>query len=321
MRPRLHLLATGGTISMVPTAAGNVPSLDGAALLALAAGAARLADVTVEDWARIPAAHLDGGRLVALRDRVAQLQRSGACDGIVITHGTDTIEETAYLLARTVAPEVPVVVTGAMRTSADADWDGGRNLGDALRVAAATASRGRGVLVAFAGSILAGHEAVKRDALALDAFHAPHGAPLGAVAADGTVAFTRTAPRADRFAAFPARGVLPPVTVHALVPADDGALLYVSRASHAGAVLLGFGAGNLTPGVLSAAERWLADGKPVVLASRCASGEVAPLYGFPGGSRQAIERGLLPAGPRTPWQARIELQLCLAMGMGWEGEA
>lgn len=304
---------------MVPGAGGNVPALGGDALLARAPGAASLAAVSVEDWARVPAAHVGSTALVALRDRVAAVVAGGACDGVVITHGTDTIEETAYCLARTLPAEVPVIITGAMRTSADADSDGGRNLTEAIAAAAHPASRGRGVQVVFAGTILAGHEAVKRDTLALDAFGAPHGAPAGAVR-DGVpiYAFTRQVPLPLNL---PPSVALPPVAVAALVPGDDGAVLDLLRPGHAGVVIMGFGAGNLTPQVLDAATRWLGEGKPVVLASRCTQGEVAPLYGFPGGSRQALERGLLPAGPRTAWQARIELQLVLAAGASWPDRA
>src|SRR5262249_40435559 len=141
-------------------------------------------------WARIPAAHLGLDRLWALRNRVRDVQ-AGAVEGeqargIVITHGTDTIEETAYLLARTLDPTVPIVVTGAMRTSSDADWDGPENLPDAVTVAAHPGSRGRGAMVVFAGRIFAGHEAVKTDTMRLEAFTAPHGAPLGRVS-DGKV--------------------------------------------------------------------------------------------------------------------------------------
>src|SRR6266850_7080969 len=99
--------------------------------------------------------------------------------GIVITHGTDTIEETAYLLARTLDPQTPVAITGAMRTSSDPGWDGPRNLTDAARVVADPSSQGRGTMVVFAGQIFAGDQAAKIEATALEAFGAPHGAPIG----------------------------------------------------------------------------------------------------------------------------------------------
>ncbi|MDQ3136704.1 MAG: asparaginase domain-containing protein, partial [Gemmatimonadota bacterium] len=122
----IHLLFTGGTISMQRDAAagGNVPAHDGEALVGLAPGLERIAPYRVENWAKLPACHLGPDRLWALRERVREVGEGGQAVGIVVTHGTDTLEETAYLLARTLPATVPVVITGAMRTSSDAGWDG-----------------------------------------------------------------------------------------------------------------------------------------------------------------------------------------------------
>jgi L-asparaginase len=315
----IHLLFTGGTISMQrdTAAGGNVPAHGGAQLVEMAPGLEDVGPIRIEDWARVPACHLGPDRLWALRERVRAIQRGetpdGIPDGIVVTHGTDVLEETAYLLARTLDPAVPVVVTGAMRTSSDAGWDGPRNLVDAARVAAAPESRGRGVMVAFAGRIFDGHEAVKVHTVDPDAFDAPHGAPLGSVGSRG-VAFTRTPP---------ARSPLAPTHLNArvaLIPAvvgDDGAMLDLARPHHDGCVLVAFGSGNSPPGLVPVVRRWLLAGKPVVLASRCLFGEVAPLYAFEGGGARLVEMGVTPAGPRTASQARMELAIALSAGVAY----
>src|SRR5690606_25482551 len=121
------------------------------ALVGFAPELERVAPYRIEDWGRLPACHMGQERLWALRNRVAEVIATERPDGIVITHGTDTIEETAYLLSRTVEPAVPVVVTGAMLTSSAAGGDGPRNLPDAARGAGAPAARGRGAMVVFAG--------------------------------------------------------------------------------------------------------------------------------------------------------------------------
>ena len=140
----IHLLFTGGTISMHrdSAAGGNVPAHGGEALVGFAPELARVAPYRIEDWARVPAGHLTPSRLWALRERVRSVAASGEVRGIVVAHGTDILEETAYLLCRTLDPAVPVAITGAMRTSSDAGWDGTRNLVDAATVAAAPESHG-----------------------------------------------------------------------------------------------------------------------------------------------------------------------------------
>ena len=298
-------------------AGGNVPAYDGARLVELVPGLRRLGPIRIEDWARVPACHLGPDRLWALRERVRELQTGGGAnpaeipDGIVVTHGTDVLEETAYLLARTLEPQVPVVVTGAMRTSSDHGWDGPRNLVDAVRVAADVESRGRGAMVVFAGQIFAGHEVAKVHTVDPDAFAAPHASPLGVVGDEG-VSYHRPPAVPPQI---PAMQLNARVVLISAVIGDDGTMLDLARPHHDGCVLVAFGSGNSPPGVVPAVRRWLTADKPVVLASRCPFGEVAPLYAFEGGGARLVEMGVIPAGPRTPSQARMELAIALSAGV------
>jgi L-asparaginase len=311
----IHVLFTGGTISMQYDAAvgGNVPAHGGEALLALAPGVASIAELRVENWARMPACHLTPEDLWRLRERVGALAADPSVDGIVITHGTDILEETAYLLDRTLEPRVPVVVTGAMRTSDHAEWDGARNLTDAVRVAAHGEAAGRGALVVFAGRVWQGMEAVKRDTVALDAFAAPYGAPLGGVGPGG-VEWSRRVPRGEPLAP---TGLAARVALVPMVVGDDGGVLDAQRATHDGVVIEAFGSGNLPPRAVPAIGRWLEAGRPVVLASRCPEGVVTPVYGFDGGGARTVAMGVTPAGARTPSQARWELTLALSAGASY----
>lgn len=313
----IHVLFTGGTISMQrdPAAGGNVPTHGGEALMRLAPGIERISPVRIEDWARMPACHFDQARLWALRERVRELAGSGAAKGIVITHGTDILEETAYLLDRTLDRQVPVAITGAMRTSSDDGWDGPRNLRDAVAVAASGASAGRGTMVVFAGRVFAGRQAAKSHATHLEAFSAPHGAAIGSVAG-GAVTFS-AAPAAGapvRPASLHARVAHVPMTV-----GDQGAMLDLARPDHDGVVIEAFGSGNIPPGAVPALGRWIEERKPVVLASRCWWGQVTPIYAFDGGGARTAALGAIPAGPRTPAQARMELAIALSAGVpyGW----
>jgi L-asparaginase len=311
----IHLLFTGGTISMQYDAAagGNVPTIGGEALLALAPGVGAIAECRVENWARMPACHFTQSDHWRLRERVRVLATDPAVEGIVITLGTDTLEETAYLLDRTLAPVVPVVCTGAMRTSDDPEWDGTRNLVEAVRVAAEPASRGRGTQVVFAGDIWQGCDAVKVDTVALEAFGAPFAARQGYSDQAGV---TYSTPPAARPIVTPsmlnARVALVPMVI-----GDDGALLDAARVQHDGLVIEAFGSGNLPPGALPAIARWHEAQKPVVLSSRCAAGRVTPVYAFEGGGARIVAAGAIPAGPRTPSQARWELTIALSAGRAY----
>jgi len=312
----IHLLFTGGTISMQrdPAAGGNVPIHGGEALVGFAPGLDAISPFRIENWAKLPACHLGPDRLWALRERVREIAEGGEARGIVVTHGTDTIEETAYLLARTLPPAVPIAITGAMRTSSDQGWDGPRNLLDAARVAASPRSVGRGTMVVFHGQIFAGDTAVKTHATDLAAFSAPHAAPLGRIE-DGQVVY-RGAAREPPPALRP-ESLEPRVALVSLVVGDDGTLLDLARPEHDGVVVEAFGSGNMPPGAVPAVGRWLDEGKPVVLASRCAQGEVTPIYAFEGGGARTVGMGAIPAGPRTPSQARMELVLALSAGVAY----
>ena len=315
----IHLLATGGTIAMQrsDSAGGNVPALDARALLARAGDVAGGVSLEVEDWERMPGVHRGPAELWSLRERVAELVSGpDPPDGIVITHGTDTLEETSYLLARTIPPQIPIVVTGAMRTSSDPDWDGPRNLRDAIRVATHPEARGRGTMVGFAGRILRGLGAVKLDAFALAAFDAPHGGRLGLVR-DGTVVFD--GPPDPPAPLLPVTHLTPRVAIVPLILGDDGRLLELACGRFDGVVLESFGRGNVPPGVLPAVRKWLGERKPVVLATRCPFGEVGDEYAFEGGGAQLFALGVVPAGPRPASLARMELVLCLAARVPYGG--
>ena len=321
----IHLLFTGGTISMHrdKAAGGNVPAHGGEALVGFTRGLEQISPYRIENWAKLPACHLGPDRLWALRERVRAIAESGEVRGIVITHGTDTLEETAYLLDRTLDHAVPVAITGAMRTSSDEGWDGPRNLLDAAAVAASEQSAGRGVMVVFHRKIFAGRTAVKTHATDPDAFSAPHAGPVGRVE-DGCVVYDagkRVGSPPGRWEAGKSRLHLTHLEARvAMIPmvvGDDGRMLDLARTDHDGVVVVAFGSGNLPPGAVPAIARWIGEGKPVVLATRCPGGVVTPLYAFEGGGARLAGMGAIAAGPRVPSQAWMELTLSLSAGTAY----
>jgi L-asparaginase len=316
--PMIHLLFTGGTISMRRDAAagGNVPTHGGEALVEFSGGLDAISPYRIENWSMVPACHLGPERLWALRERVRQIAESGEVRGIVITHGTDTIEETAYLLDRTLDTKVPVAITGAMRTSSDQDWDGPGNLLAAATVAASSNSVGRGVMVVFDGKVFAGRTVIKFHATDPNAFAAPYAEAVGRVE-NGCVVFEagqRGSGAAGKLPHLPL-GLSSRVALVPMVVGDDGRMLDLARADHDGVVVVGFGSGNVPPGAVPAISRWISDEKPVVIASRCPTGEVTPLYAFEGGGSRLRAMGAIPAGPRSPSHARMELMIAISAGM------
>lgn len=314
----IHLLFTGGTISMRrdPAAGGNVPAHGGEALVRFARGLDAIGPYRIENWAMVPACHLGPDRMWELRGRVQEIAQSGEVRGIVVTHGTDTIEESAYLLDRTLDRRIPVAITGAMRTSSDEGWDGPRNLLDAAAVAANDQSAGRGVMVVFNGKVFAGRTAVKVHATDLDAFAAPHAMPIGRVE-DGCVEYAPAGGSGAAEQQLRPNGLTARVALIPMVVGDTGEMLDLARPAHDGVVVEAFGSGNVPPGAVPAIRRWIEEGKPAVLATRTPLGLVTPLYAFEGGGSRLVAMGAIPAGPRTPSQARMELMIALSSGAAY----
>ncbi|HKO16365.1 MAG TPA: asparaginase [Gemmatimonadaceae bacterium] len=310
----IALVFTGGTISMRhdATLGGAVPSLSGSEILALTPAIAEIARVEVDEWGAHPGPHMTTERMWALRGRIAEHLARPEIDGVVVTHGTDSMEESAYLAARTLDAEKPVVFTGAMRTSSDLGWDGPANLGASVRVAASEEARGFGVLVVMSDRIFAGADVTKVHTHIVDAFESPGLGPLGVID-DDRVIFRRALPERPELLAPPVLGG--PVDIVYAWAGADARLLDASRRDARGVVLAAMGRGNVPPAMVDGIERWHADGKPVVIASRVQRGRVGPTYGYPGGGRRLVERGAILGGSRRPQQARIDLMLGLGAGL------
>jgi L-asparaginase len=312
------IVFTGGTISMRHDTAlgGAVPALSGRDILAAARGVEDVADVEVDDFGAYPGPHMSPARMWALRERVLEhLERDGV-EGVVITHGTDSLEESAYLLARSSVTEKPIVFTGAMRAASELGWDGPANLIAAVRVAASTEACGQGVLVVMGDRIFAGADVTKSHTHMLDAFESPGLGPLGVID-DGRVVFRRETP-ATRIVVMAERLAEPVDIVYTWTGADSR-LLDASRGDGLGLVVAAMGRGNLTPDMVPGIRRWIDEQKPVVIASRVQRGRVGPTYGYPGGGRRLLEAGAIFAGSRRPQQARVDLMLGLGAGLDLAG--
>ncbi|HKQ07183.1 MAG TPA: asparaginase [Blastocatellia bacterium] len=312
MKKRLALIFTGGTISMRHDAAigGAVPALSGSEILALVQGVDEVADVEVIEFGRYPGPHMTLPRMIELSGVVRATLERDDIGGIVITHGTDTLEETAYLLDLTTASDKPVVLVGAMRNSSEMGWDGPPNLLSAMRVAAADTARGLGVLVAMNDTILAASEATKTHSESFDAFQSPDFGPLGVVDR-GEVIIRRSAIK-RRY--LPVTQTVEPVFLIKLASGVDATL--IDAATDAGArglVIEALGRGNVPPATLKGLRRAVERRLPVVLVSRCLRGRVFDSYGYEGGGKQLREMGLIFADFLNGQKARLKLSLALSL--------
>lgn len=305
MTAPVTVLTTGGTIASLPDAAGGGVrvAVPGAELAAGYGGAVAVREVMLAH-----SFNLTRADVLAIAAEALAAAETG---GVVVTHGTDTMEETAYLVDLVLPPGRTVAFTGAQRHASAPDADGPRNLADAVRVAADPACRGLGSVIVMGGRIHAARHAVKAHTLALDAFASPGAGPLGAVAG-GRV---RLAARPERPPGFtlaelrdlPARVDIVPV----YLDADGVQVAACRRAGARGIVLAALGTGNPTPGVLREVRRCVDDGIVVVVASRCAEGPAVPVYGAGGGADLAAA-GAVFAGPLPAAKARILLMAALA---------
>ena len=315
---RVAVIFTGGTISTAfdPVAGGNVPVLDGAAILARTPGLGAIADVVPIDLGRTPASHFTFPALLDIATVLRETLADPAVDGAVVVQGTDTIEETSFCWDLVLEGPKPVVVTGAMRASDEAGFDGPANLRDAVRVASTGEMRGAGVVVCLGGTIEPADDVIKMHASALDTFTSPNGGSLGRVGPEDVTIFRRRAGRRHVAASRAAERVhLITATV-----AMDGSLLDAAVAAGAeGIVVAATGAGNTDPRLLAAAVRAMVAGLPVALATRCPSGRAGTGYAFPGGGATWIRAGALPVGHLCAVKARIALALGLGAGLDREG--
>ncbi len=314
-RAHISLIGMGGTIAMAPSASGGiVPSLDADDLVASVPGLAELdATITATTLRSLPSPSLGFADLVALSDRV-RAEIAGGADGVVITHGTDTIEETAFFLDLTVPDDAPVVVTGAMRHPDAAGADGPGNLYAAVRVAISPAARGLGCLVVMSDEVHGARFVRKSHTSSTGAFVSPGFGPLGLVVEGdprirGAARPGLTLPADPRVA-----GLRVGLVTVAL--GDDGTLLRRAGDAFDGIVLAGLGAGHVPAGMVPLVAEHAAR-VPVVLSTRTGAGSVLrQTYGYPGSERDLLERGLIHSGFLDPAKARILLQLLLATGAG-----
>ena len=302
------VLAAGGTIAMSGEG-GATPALDAAGLVAAVPALAGLPGLRARSLGGWPGVHLTPADALAIA-RAAAAEAAGG-RGVVLTHGTDTLEETAVLCHLLHGADAPIVVTGASRPASAAGADGPANLLDAVRAAGDAATTGLGVLVAFAGELHAALAVRKSDSVSPRAFTSPRSGPLGRVSEHCVEVWGMIARRPP----LPVAQLDARVEIVAAGLGSDGGLIEAALAAGTdGLVAVLLGAGHAPPPFLAAC-RAAATRVPVVACVRPESGRMLrETYGFEGAERDVRAAGLMPAPALSPAAARILLMACLGAG-------
>jgi L-asparaginase len=310
MRParEVTVLAAGGTIAMAGDGSA-VPQLDGPALAAAVPalrGVPGLQARTLGDW---PGVHVSAADALDVARAAAAEAATGR--GVVVTHGTDTLEETALLCDLVHGADAPIVVTGAIRPASASGADGPANLLDAVRAAGDAATAGLGAIVAFAGELHGAREVRKVDSVSPRAFASPRTGPIGRVSEARVEVWTAPARRPP----LPVAQLDARVEIVAAGLGTDGTLVDAARAAEVdGLVAVLLGAGHAPPAFLAACAGAAAE-VPVVACVRPESGRILrTTYGFEGAERDVRDAGMILAPALSPAAARITLMACLGAG-------
>ena len=315
MKPKIAVFFTGGTICMRVDEGfgGIVPALSAKQILDTIPDIDELAEVEVIEFGHYPGPHMTPEIMFDLSNQIKGYVQRDDIHGIIITHGTDTLEETAYFLDCTVHTETPIIVIGAMRNSSEPDWDGPRNLRDALILAGSPEARGYGVLLCLSDSINAASEATKTDTNQLNTFASFDFGPIGRIV-NGTVMMYRKPVRRESFEVTQIPKHVPLLKCYA----GMDAMLITCALEHGakGLVIEAFGVGNVPPSVFYALKDAVQSGIPIVLTSRCPVGRIEHIYAYEGAGKHLYDAGIIFADYLNGQKARIKL--IAAIGAGYD---
>lgn len=310
--PRVLFVFTGGTISMRfdPATGGAVPALSSDEILAYDPALRTIAGLEVLDFGRYPGPHMTPDLMWTLSETLCRELARPDLDAAIVTHGTDTLEETAYLLDLRHTLPKPIAVVGAIRNSSELGYDGPANLRAALRTVIHPKAQGQGVFVILNQMIHAASEVTKTSTQQIETFQSPLFGPLGLVD-DDRILFARQLTHRAIIAAeqFDHR-----VDILAMYAGADSRLLDHAREGGAhGLVIEGTGRGNVPPAAVPGVQRALDEGIAVVVASRCSTGRILDTYAYAGSGHDLRKRGVLLAGTLNPAKARVKLMLALGV--------
>lgn len=312
IKPKVAIIFTGGTISMSvdPRIGAAIPSLSNDEIMSLVTNIDQFAKIEAINFSKLPGPHITPSLMMDLQKIVLETIYRKDIEGVVITHGTDTLEETAYLLDLTIKSEKPIVVVGAMRNSSELGYDGPSNLAAAVCTAISPQAKSKGVLVVMNNEVNAASEVTKTNTLSLDTFKSLEFGALGIVDNDRVIFHREIVNRQY----IPATSIIIDVNLIKCVAGMDSQLMkYCVNTGAKGIVIEALGRGNVPPSMLEGIEYALDNNVAVIMVSRCPTGRVLDTYGYEGGGRQLRNLGIILGGNLPGEKARIKLMLALSI--------
>ena len=313
MPKKILVLHTGGTISMQADATGAVVTSQDNPMNHVSNPLEGI-EVHTLDFFNLPSPHIKPKHMLALYHKIKE--EADNYDGVVITHGTDTLEETAYFLDTMKIPPIPIVLTGAMRSSNELGSDGVYNYLSALRVVSDDKAADKGVLVVMNDEIHAAKYVTKTHTTNVSTFQTPTHGPLGLIMKQEILYFKTAEPRV-RFDLEHIQGLVPIISAYAGMTDELIDMLDLEQLD--GLVIQAFGAGNIPKETAQKLENLLQKGIPVALVSRCFNGIAEPVYAYQGGGVQLQRAGVFFVKELNAQKAR--LKLLIALNAGLKGQA
>ena len=309
MPKKILVLHTGGTISMQADASGAVVTSSDNPMNHVSNPLEGI-QVHTLDFFNLPSPHIKPKHMLALYQKIKE--EAANYDGVVITHGTDTLEETAYFLDTMEVPHMPIVLTGAMRSSNELGSDGVYNYLSALRVASDNRAADKGVLVVMNDEIHAAKYVTKTHTTNVSTFQTPTHGPLGLIMKQEILYFKTAEPRV-RFDLDHIQGLVPIISAYAGMTDELIDMLDLEQLD--GLIIQAFGAGNVPKETAQKLESLLQKGIPVALVSRCFNGIAEPVYAYQGGGVQLQKSGVFFVKELNAQKARLKLLIALNAGL------
>ena len=309
---KVAVIFNGGTISMTvdPRIKAAVPTLSGEEIMSMVTGIENYAEIESYTFSNLPGPHVTPEIMMELSKYVKSfLDREDIC-GVVVTHGTDSLEETAYLLHLTIDNPKPVIVTGSMRNSSELGYDGPANLAASICSVISEASRNRGVLVCMNDELNCASEVTKAHSMHLNTFESPEFGPIGIID-NNEVIFYRDSLKKEHIMTEVIETRVDLIKVCAGM--NSKLIDFCVQEGAKGIVIEAMGRGNIPPEMAEGIKIAIKKGVAVVMVSRCFKGRVLDSYGYPGGGKELRNAGVIFGDSLPGQKARIKLMLALGM--------